>query len=75
TWRAVVVGENGRVSKKAYTFWVLFRMLELMPSHDLYVTPSERYGDPRSQLLVEANLFCHGFDSLGCHYPCDHSLC
>ena len=54
TWRAVVVGENGRVSKKAYTFWVLFRMLELMQSHDLYVTPSERYGDPRSQLLQGA---------------------
>lgn len=40
--------------KEAYTFWVLFRMRESMPSHDLYVTPIERYGDLRSQLLQGA---------------------
>ena len=50
-WRAVVVGEQGRIAKKAYTFWVLSRILESVRSHDLYVTPSERYGDPRAQLL------------------------
>ena len=50
-WRAMVVDEKGRIAKKPYTFWVLSRVLEGVHSHDLYVTPSERYGDPRSQLL------------------------
>ncbi len=50
-WRMVVVDDKGRIGKKVYTFWVLSRVLEGVRSHDLYVTPSERYGDPRAQLL------------------------
>ncbi|NMP24756.1 Tn3 family transposase [Sulfobacillus harzensis] len=53
-WRTVAVDDKGRIGKKAYTFWVLSRVLEGVRSHDLYVTPSERYGDPRAQLLQGA---------------------
>ena len=53
-WRAVVVGEHHRIAKKAYTFWVLSRVLESVRSHHLYVSSSERYDDPRAQLLQGA---------------------
>ena len=45
------MGDNGRIAKKAYTLWVLSRVLEGVRSYDLYVTPSKRYGNTRAQLL------------------------
>lgn len=50
-WQKVVYDENGQIQQRAYTFWVLTRVHEALRRHDLFVTPSERYSDPRAQLL------------------------
>jgi hypothetical protein len=52
-WRKVaVVNEgSGHVHPREYTFWAIDRMLEALRRHDIYVTGSERYDDPRAQLL------------------------
>jgi TnpA family transposase len=51
SWRKVVIDEHDRVNPRAYTFWVLEQMWEAIRRHDIYVVGSERYDDPRSQLL------------------------
>lgn len=50
-WRALVVDPQGHVRPRAYTLWVLHRVSEALRHHDLYVAGSERYDDPRAQLL------------------------
>jgi hypothetical protein len=52
SWRKIVVdNRNGQIDPRAYTFWVLEQVLEALKRHDLYVSGSEKYGDPRAQLL------------------------
>jgi len=52
SWQKVVFNENNsRIQPRAYTFWVLEQMIEALRRHDIYVTGSKRYGDPRAQLL------------------------
>lgn len=51
-WRRAVFKESiNKVSPCAYTFWTIGRLLENLKHHDIYVSESERYGDPRAQLL------------------------
>ncbi len=55
SWQKVIIDEeDGSVNPRFYTFWVLEQMLEALRRHDLYVPGSERYGDPRAQLLQGA---------------------
>jgi TnpA family transposase len=50
-WQKVVYDENDQIQQRAYTFWVLIRLHEALRHHDIFVTPSELYNDPRAQLL------------------------
>ena len=47
--------ENGqqeaRVERPAYTVCVVERLHEALRRHDVFVDPSERWGDPRAKLL------------------------
>ncbi|HEY8801889.1 MAG TPA: DUF4158 domain-containing protein, partial [Candidatus Dormibacteraeota bacterium] len=50
-WRRLVVRADKSIDRRAYTFCVLQTLLAAFKRHDLYVTPSQRRGDPRAQLL------------------------
>ena len=51
-WRRLVVRADKSIDCRAHTFCVLQTLLAAFKRHDLYVTPSERWGDPRAQLLT-----------------------
>jgi len=52
TWRKLVLkNADDRINPCAYTFWTIERMNEALKRHDIYVDKSERYCDPRAQLL------------------------
>jgi hypothetical protein len=51
-WRRLVLRPDGTVDRRAYTFCVLQAMHSAFKRRDLYVTPSQRWGDPRAQLLT-----------------------
>jgi TnpA family transposase len=51
-WRRLVVRADKTIDRRAYTFCVLQALLAAFKRHDLYVTPSQRWGDPRAQLLT-----------------------
>lgn len=50
-WRRMVYPKDKDPSYAAYTLWVLTRVHEGLRHRDLYVTPSEHWDDPRSQLV------------------------
>lgn len=50
-WRRLVLPKNGGVDRSAYTLCALERLQDSLRRRDLYVTPSERWGDPRAKLL------------------------
>ncbi|NHN33184.1 transposase [Paenibacillus sp. S3N08] len=51
-WRKVVIKNSpDSINPCAYTFWSIERILENLKRHDIYISGSERYGDPRAQLL------------------------
>jgi len=50
-WRKVVVQPDRRIDRRFYTFCVLERLQDALSRRDVYVTPSERWGDPRAKLL------------------------
>ena len=50
-WRRMVYPKDKDPSYAAYTLWVLTRVHEGLRRRDLYVTPSDRWDDPRSQLV------------------------
>lgn len=50
-WRAAVVSNQGQVHPRAYTLWTVSQLIDGLRHHDLYLSQSERYGDPRAQLL------------------------
>ena len=51
-WRRLVVRADKSIDRRAYTFCVLQTLLAAFKRRDLYVTPSQRWGDPRAQLLT-----------------------
>ncbi len=52
SWRKLVLKDSiQRINPCAYTFWAIEKMNEALKRHDIYIDPSERYGDPRAQLL------------------------
>lgn len=50
-WRGRVVPRRGEVDRPAYTLCVLQGLQRAMKRREVFVSRSERYGDPRSQLL------------------------
>ncbi len=50
-WRRLVVASDGRVDRRAYTLCVLERLQDGLQRRDVFVSPSERWGDPRLKLL------------------------
>lgn len=51
-WRRLVVRADKSIDRRAYTFCVLQTLLAAFKRHDLYIAPSQRWGDPRAQLLT-----------------------
>jgi hypothetical protein len=50
-WRRLVVRPDKQVDRRAYTFCALHTALGAFRRRDLYVVPSQRWADPREQLL------------------------
>ncbi len=51
-WWRLVVRPDKTVDRRAYTFCALQAMHAAFKRRDLYVMPSQRWGDPRAQLLT-----------------------
>lgn len=52
TWKKLILKESSeKFNPCAYTFWTIERMNEALKRHDIYIDKSERYCDPRAQLL------------------------
>jgi len=52
-WRSLTEPAPGRIDRPAYTMCALETLRDGLRRRDVYVTPSERYGDPRATLLDE----------------------
>ena len=51
SWRGRVIGKDNRVNRRAYTLCVLEQLQDRLRHRNLFVSPSERWGDPRRKLL------------------------
>ncbi|MBA3922645.1 MAG: Tn3 family transposase, partial [Nostocaceae cyanobacterium] len=54
SWVKLVMGVNGEIDRKAYTFCVLQRLRSALRRRDIFVQKSLRYCDPRAKLLQGA---------------------
>ena len=50
-WRRLVLDMGEVVDRRAYTFCVLERLQDALHRRDVFVSPSERWNDPRARLL------------------------
>lgn len=50
-WRQLVEQPDGSLDRKFYTFCVLERLHDGLHRRDIFLTPSERWTDPRAKLL------------------------
>jgi len=50
-WQRLAVDDNGKVDRKAFSLGVLEALQDTLKRRDIYVSPSERYADPRAKLL------------------------
>lgn len=50
-WQRLAVDDNGKVDRKAFALGVLEALQDALKRRDVYVSPSERYADPRAKLL------------------------
>ncbi|WAG43608.1 Tn3 family transposase (plasmid) [Clostridium estertheticum] len=50
SWKRVVF-KGDSISSCPYTFWAIEKMLEGIKNYDIYLKKSDRYNDPRSNLL------------------------
>ncbi len=50
-WRRLVVRPDGKLDRRFYTFGVLEHLKEGLARRDIFVSPSERWADPRAKLL------------------------
>lgn len=53
-WRQLAIGPNRQVDRRAYTLCVMERLQDSLRRRDLFVSPSERWSDPRAKLLRSA---------------------
>ncbi len=51
SWQRLIVKETGDIDRRAYTFCVLEQLRTALRRRDVFVTPSQRWRDPRLQLL------------------------
>jgi Tn3 transposase DDE domain len=54
-WRRLVFEPNGQIDRRFYTFCVLERLQDSLERRDVWVSPSERWGNPRAKLLEGAS--------------------
>jgi len=54
SWVKLVVGVDGEIDRKAYTFCLLQRLRSALRRRDIFVQKSLRYCDPRAKLLQGA---------------------
>ncbi len=50
-WKRMVIDKNHQVDRRAYTLCLLERLQDSLRRRDIFVSNSERWGDPRSKLL------------------------
>jgi len=50
-WRRLVLGSKRSVDRRYYTFCTLERLQDALRRRDVFVSPSERWSDPRAKLL------------------------
>ncbi len=50
-WRRLVIGTDHRVDRRYYTYCTLERLQDALRRRDVFLAPSERWRDPRAQLL------------------------
>lgn len=50
-WRSLVIEGRGRINLIFYTFCFLHQLQDGLSRHDIFVTPSQRWNDPRSKML------------------------
>jgi TnpA family transposase len=53
SWRRAVLDSQGQVDRHLYTFCALEVLQVQLRRRDVYVTPSDRWGDPRAHLLAD----------------------
>lgn len=53
-WRRHVVSADTAIDRRFYTFCVLERLQDALSRRDVYVTPSERWANPRTKVLEGA---------------------
>ncbi len=64
-WRRRIMGQDGQISKQAYTLCTLERLHSALRRRDVFVPASTRWSDPREKLLSPARWekqktrFCH----------------
>jgi len=51
SWKRIVIDKNLQVDRRAYTLCTLERLQDSLRRRDVFVTKSERWGDPRAKLL------------------------
>ena len=51
SWQRLIVNETGEIDRQAYTFCVLEQLRAALRRRDVFVSPSNRWRDPRVQLL------------------------
>ncbi len=54
SWAKLVIGKDGNIDRKAYTFCVLEQLRAALRRRDVFVEKSTRFGDPRVKLLQGA---------------------
>ncbi len=57
-WRRVILDDTKQVERQAYTVCVAERLHESLHRRDIFVSKSERWGDPRVKLLQGAQWSC-----------------
>jgi TnpA family transposase len=50
-WHRLVIRPNGSLDRRFYTLCVLERLRDGLSRRDIFVSPSERWGDPQAKLL------------------------
>ena len=50
-WKKVVTKDDGGIKPCPYTFWVIEKMVTGIKNFDIYLENSDKYNDPRSNLI------------------------
>lgn len=50
-WKKLVIQPDGKVDRRFYTFCILENLQDGLARRDIFVNPSERWGNPRAKLL------------------------